>query len=363
LICNGVTHKTENQNSFGHGSDCFRLYSAYVDVSTSPYVNLLFRSELVSDKNAEINIIRTIYWELLRMINPQTKLIDIKANFEKFPPFEKMIFGSLKAFVEVIEDAYKNRDYSQVYTAYVDYMKYVVYDLFVPARKQMIIANYFSDEAIYAQSLAAKILEISTVIIAPIMPFNAENVHQSIKTGLSKAECVFDEPWPTEYMKDVKIQRKVLQDLETIRGLKEQTKQFFDEEKLASKKKNETFNSRKYHISISLHCSKNRPDYQECLDQFLDLLEPLSLDLKNVFECTSVSLINEKVHNYNQNHDELKSPMIFNDKKVNLRIIPSRVKGHQECKRCLQYTKTDPKADFCPECERYVNPQYKKAGM
>lgn len=355
-ITDGLTaDKTVVSKSIGHGSDCFRLYAAYVDIPNSPYTNLLFRSEQLVDKNSEINIIRTIFWELLRFINPEVKVDDCLKDQHALPEFERLILCSLRAFAEVVDKAYEEKNYSQVYAAYVDFMKYTVYDLFIAARKQLMISSHFSLEAKHLQNTAAKIIDVAHVLMAPILPFNAESIHQAIKHNTNKKNSIFEEPWPLESLKAIQFERASLEKLETLRSLKEAATSFYNDEKKKYKEKS-NFTSRKYHLTISLNCSPRRLEFEKILSRFRSTFEPLVADLHNILECTTVSLMEEKIEYVPKYKDEYWASMLVDGERVKLRVVPSKIKNKLECQRCFLLTRIDNSSQFCEVCQRYINP-------
>jgi len=67
LILEGLK-SGQNKYKYGFGSDCFRLLAASIDIPESYQTNLIYYNDLMIKKQSEINLLRKIYWEMLKFL-------------------------------------------------------------------------------------------------------------------------------------------------------------------------------------------------------------------------------------------------------------------------------------------------------
>ena len=61
-----------------------------------------------------------------------------------------------------------------MYTSFMDFMNYTIFDIYIPAIRGTIILK--EEKSNLKKAILAKILETSVILIAPILPYNSQDI-------------------------------------------------------------------------------------------------------------------------------------------------------------------------------------------
>ena len=343
-VVEGVVKK-EGVSAYGAGTDSFRLFTASTDIKNNTFTDIVLSSTFLSSKLAEINLIRKIYWEMLKYIGLDYR---IKEGYtrQSLGMLEQMVLNELDIAVRLMENGYKEKDYNLIYTVYLDFMKYLVLDFYLPSRKEAVILS--DDELLASQTrfTLCTILQSTLIAIAPIIPLNAENIYNSIKFKEKAGKMIFEEKWPQSpllFNRNSKLLTIKLNCLKTIK------------EKIISlqQKEKQEIDFMKYSIELVLDKSIDNDNYEAVKKDFDFVFGDMIKDLPLIFNCEQVKL------HPNHHHKEIHSDFSITTKikvegfKLPIKIYLVRLDTDKQCKRCNRYRMSEHNDEFCFAC--YTN--------
>lgn len=367
LICDPSVSESQNK-LIGHGSEAFRLFVASSDLPKFPQVNILLKSEFLLNKNAEINLIRKVFWESLRLIGNTKDDFNEPLSFESLRRLDKLILIQFRVFCSLIEKAYEEQNYNVVYSLLLDFVKFYVLDFYIGARKQFVINYHFSSEAKNIKQVLSIILEGILIIAAPILPLNCQDAYSSIEYRPIE-KTIFAESWPDwRQMNWIQISEESSLQLECIKILKEQVALFFAEQKailknikMDVKSLTDEFDQNQFEILIMFDRSENTNQYNNQLQAFQKIFYELKEDLRFIFECSKVELAEFKNLSWKKVLKSISVQLTFGDIKVPIRIHLRKITEFKKCDRCLIYLVENlSENEICDECFKFTHPNFAK---
>ena len=348
-IIEGIIKGT-GEKAYGYGSDVFRLFTAAVDLIENEETNLFLRTEFLNTKLAEINVLRNIYFEMFKFLDCFEKKENFFQNLNSFPPLEKIVFNQLQIVLRILTKAYREKDYNKVYTVFFDFMKYTIYDFYLGAVKRELISNFDNERNEVILNLFAEIIDITCVIISPILPCNSENIYQSIKYREIK-NCVFREEWPIPLVKNGPVSKELLEKLENLKFIKKKIEKKIYELK-AEKEEKKLVNLRNYQMFLIFPIKEEKQNYKEKINICKELIS--NLDLKEIFEVTDIiTLIDEET--FIPKHTiEIHNKLFIDGLKIPIIVKLIKIEDKEECKRCQLFIK-EFEEDFCEGCQIKVD--------
>lgn len=172
-----------------YGADILRLWVA----STDFFDNIRVGKNIIEQQVEVYRKLRNTLRYLLSNLYDFTEA-DL-LPYEKLLPLDKWALGRLQKFIEQITQYYEGFEYSKVYNATVKYCTTELSAVYLDILKDRLYVE--AKDSIYrrsAQTVLHYILEALIKILAPIIPFTAEEAYQ--ESHLKKYESVHLEYWP-----------------------------------------------------------------------------------------------------------------------------------------------------------------------
>lgn len=251
--------------------------------------------------------------------------------------------------------AYKNKQYGQVYGLTLDFLKSYILDFYIPTRKTYLILNPESILTLQIKSLLNYTLKTVLISLYPILPYNSEYTYYHSPFRSSKSISLH--PWPVKSLQVLNFREDLVEKIELLRKLKLTARTVFQDEKLMKN----GFSSYKFQIVIKPSKGRN-PSIKsrtiECLEYLSKGFEDVLWD---IFECSGVKIeghtnVDEDLAEnergpYRQEHVSF----IYKGYKAKVTMQFFKIVDKGECHRCLRYTRTDPKKAFCGDCQEKVD--------
>ena len=350
VIIEGIIKGT-GEKVYGYGSDVFRLFTASVDLIENEETNLFLRTEFLNTKLAEINVLRNIYFEIFKFLdNGFVKKKNFFEDVKDFPILEKMVFNQLQILIKILTKAYREKDFNKVYTVFFDFMKYTIYDFYLGSVKRELISDFENDKNEVILNLLAEIVDITTVLISPILPCNSENVYNSIKYR-DIENCVFREEWPSPFIKNGNVSKELLEKLENLKLIKKTIEKKMYEIKAKNEEK-KLLNLRNYEMFLIFAITEGKQNYKEKIIICENLIS--DLNLKEIFEVTNITtLINEDTY-IPPNCIDISTNLFIDDLKIPIFVKLVKIEDKEECRRCQLFIK-EFEEDFCKNCQIKVD--------
>jgi len=177
-----------------YGADILRLWVA----STDFFDNIRAGKNIIEQQVEVYKKIRNTLRYLLSNLYDFTEA-DI-LPYEKLMPLDKWALGRLQKFIEQVTQYYEEFEYSKVYNATVKYCTTELSSVYLDIVKDRLYVE--AKDSLYrrsTQTVLHYILEALIKILAPIIPFTAEEAYQ--ESHLKKYDSVHLEYWP-EPMKE-----------------------------------------------------------------------------------------------------------------------------------------------------------------
>ena len=172
-----------------YGADILRLWVA----STDFFDNIRVGKNIIEQQVEVYRKLRNTLRYLLSNLYDFTEA-DL-LPYEKLLPLDKWALGKLQKFIENVTQYYEEFEYSKVYNATVRYCTTELSAVYLDILKDRLYVE--AKDSIYrrsAQTVLHYILEALIKILAPIIPFTAEEAYQ--ESHLKKYESVHLEYWP-----------------------------------------------------------------------------------------------------------------------------------------------------------------------
>jgi len=172
-----------------YGADILRLWVA----STDFFDNIRVGKNIIEQQVEVYRKLRNTLRYLLSNLYDFTEA-DL-LPYEKLLPLDKWALGKLQKFIEHVTQYYEEFEYSKVYNATVKYCTTELSAVYLDILKDRLYVE--AKNSIYrrsAQTVLHYILEALIKILAPIIPFTAEEAYQ--ESHLKKYESVHLEYWP-----------------------------------------------------------------------------------------------------------------------------------------------------------------------
>jgi len=177
-----------------YGADILRLWVA----STDFFDNIRAGKNIIEQQVEVYKKIRNTLRYLLSNLYDFTEANILP--YEKLMPLDKWALGRLQKFIEQVTQYYEEFEYSKVYNATVKYCTTELSSVYLDIVKDRLYVE--AKDSLYrrsTQTVLHYILEALIKILAPIIPFTAEEAYQ--ESHLKKYDSVHLEYWP-EPMKE-----------------------------------------------------------------------------------------------------------------------------------------------------------------
>ncbi|MGB9796898.1 isoleucine--tRNA ligase [Fervidobacterium gondwanense] len=172
-----------------YGADILRLWVA----STDFFDNIRVGKNIIEQQVEVYRKLRNTIRYLLSNLNDFTE--DNIVPYEKLLPLDKWALARLQKYIEQVTQYYEEFEYSKVYNATIKYCTTELSSVYLDILKDRLYVE--AKDSIYrrsAQTVLHYILEALVKILAPIIPFTAEEAYQ--ESHLKKFESVHLEYWP-----------------------------------------------------------------------------------------------------------------------------------------------------------------------
>ncbi|MGB4754736.1 MAG: class I tRNA ligase family protein, partial [Fervidobacterium sp.] len=240
--------------------------------------------------------------------------------YDKLLPLDKWALGRLQKYVEQVTEYYEGFEYSKVYNATVKYCTTELSSIYLDILKDRLYVE--AVDSVYrrsAQTALYYILEALVKILAPIMPFTAEEAY--LESPLRKYESVHLEYWPES--RSEFVDEKLLEEFEQLLLVRDDVLKALENARALG----EIGHSLDSHIMIE---AKNQ--------EISDLLRKYESELEEFFIVSKVTLV-----------DETKNSFV--GQFVN--VLVRHAEG-EKCQRCWKYHidtgKDKEHPETCPRC-------------
>ncbi len=190
-----------------YGADILRLWVA----STDFFDNIRVGKNIIEQQVEVYRKLRNTIRYLLSNLNDFTE--DNIVPYEKLLPLDKWALARLQKFVEQVTLYYEEFEYSKVYNATIKYCTTELSSVYLDILKDRLYVE--AKDSIYrrsAQTVLHYILEALVKILAPIIPFTAEEAYQ--ESHLKRFESVHLEYWPE--VKKAFIDEQLLEEFQQL---------------------------------------------------------------------------------------------------------------------------------------------------
>lgn len=306
-----------------YGADILRLWVA----STDFFDNIRVGKNIIEQQVEVYRKLRNTIRYLL------SNLYDFTENdfveYQKLLPLDKWAIGRLQLFIEQITNYYEEFEYSKVYNAIVKYCTTELSSIYLDILKDRLYVE--AKDSLYrrsAQTVLYYILEALVKLLAPIIPFTAEEAYQ--ESPIKKFESVHLEYWP-EIRKEA-IDEKLLEEFQQLLLVREDVLKA-----LETARNNDIIgHSLDAHVMIE---AKNT--------EMKNLLEKYSEMLEDFFIVSKVFVVNELNEGYTGQF---------------VNVFVSKAEG-KKCQRCWKYHpetgKFEEHPETCPRCNAILKGERK----
>lgn len=298
-----------------YGADILRLWVA----STDFFDNIRVGKNIIEQQVEVYRKLRNTLRYLLSNLYDfnEEKLLP----YDKLSPLDKWALGRLQKFIELVTIHYDDFEYSKVYNATVKYCTTELSAVYLDVIKDRLYVE--APDSIYrrsAQTVLYYILEALIKILAPIIPFTAEEAYQ--ESPLKRFESVHLEYWP-EVRRDF-VDEALLEEFQQLLLVRDDVLKALEE----ARKRELIGHSLDATVTIE---PKN--------DEMLGLLRKYELYLEELFIVSGVHISTE----------ELAEAMTGQFVDVSVAKAPGR-----KCLRCWKYHvdtgKDEAHPETCPRC-------------
>lgn len=307
-----------------YGADILRLWVA----STDFFDNIRVGKNIIEQ---QVEVYRKLRNTLRYLLS---NLYDFTQNdvlpYEKLLPLDKWALGRLQKYIEHVTQYYEEFEYSKVYNATVKYCTTELSSIYLDILKDRLYVE--AKASIYrrsAQTVLYYILEALIKILAPIMPFTAEEAYQ--ESPLKRYESVHVEYWP-EVRKEF-IDESLLEEFQHLLLVRDDVLKALE----SARASDVIGHSLDAHVKIE---AKN-PEIKAIIDKYQDMLE-------DFFIVSKVSIV-----------DALPDGSL-NGQFVN--VFVEHAEG-KKCQRCWKYhpdTGSDEShPETCPRCSAVLRGERK----
>lgn len=396
------TLKANNDKQYGLGVDVLRLLCASIDIPEETKGELSIENIATNVKQSEINLIRKIFWGIFRYIHPsfefdlnmgdlkfdqyseeqtieflcknyfggdQEKLIDEAEETGNY--MDKLFINNHQLFLTGIEKSYEEYNTSQVYRIYMDYIKHYVMDYYITCyQKQFIDTSSDSISSLrnrkkWVVSFQKRVVHDQLLTIAPILPFNAENMFQEYTK--QKTISVFQLSFPSinenerivrnispNYFFEISGYKSLSNNLNELLTKHMNRLGESDRSKFDIVFMNESMQTKSGYKTLDSRIARKSQEFvnkigEEGLADFLNVNQVKIFDqyerLANHYKYTSLCSFKINVHLQNRLDDQ---DVIY---------VQGLVFHNREKKRCIRCRKrvVDEIGEICSKCDPYVN--------
>ena len=209
------TLKANDNRQHGLGVDVLRLLCASIDIPEETKGELSIESLEMNVKQSEVNQIRKLFWGVFRLVessfefdldkeqpNPEPKTEQESIDFQIKNFFggnqeslveqaeetenyiDKLFLNNHQLFLTGIQKSYEEYNISQAYRIYMDYMKHYVMDYYLTSYQKLFIDESNNNISLqrnrkkFVVRFLKRVIYDLIVTLAPILPFNTENIFQ-----------------------------------------------------------------------------------------------------------------------------------------------------------------------------------------
>lgn len=306
-----------------YGADILRLWVA----STDFFDNIRAGKNIIEQQVEVYRKLRNTLRYLLSNLSDFTE--DDLLSQDQLLPLDKWALGRLQKYIAQVTEYYEGFEYSKVYSATVKYCTTELSSTYLDILKDRLYVE--AKDSVYrrsAQTTLYYILEALVKILAPIMPFTAEEAY--LESPLKKYESVHLEYWPE--IRNELVDEKLLEEFEQLLLVRDDVLKALENAR-ASGVIGHPLDS---HVMIE---AKN--------SEIAELLRKYENSLEEFFIVSKVTLV-----------DEIEAPTV--GQFVN--VLVKHAEG-EKCQRCWKYDKETGKdkehPDTCPRCSAVLRGERK----
>ncbi|MEG1761195.1 MAG: isoleucine--tRNA ligase [Hydrogenoanaerobacterium sp.] len=307
-----------------YGADILRLWVA----SSDYHADIRISKEILKQLSEQYRKIRNTARYILGNIND----FDIEKDAVPLcdmPELDKWAMVRLNALTEAVKDAYDKFDFHIVFHAVHNFCTIDMSNFYLDVIKDRLYCeNAVSKERRSAQTVIYNILTALTRLIAPILPFTAEEIWAYIKHGsAASAASVMLNQMPDKF--EIEANTEFISKWDKIHTIRD------DVNKVLEQKRNAKEIGKSLEAKVILHCE----------GELYGFLKPLEDDLVTALIVSQVEVVNDSEGENASEMPELK-----------ITAVPAE---GEKCERCWIYSKTVGESTkhptLCKRCAAALN--------